>query len=419
MLIGVLLFVAGNVFAPKIFLVQGETVALAGRYTPNELPEDVLSLISSGLTVLDDTGVPHPALAESWEAQEEGKTWKFTLADNIFWQDKTPVTSSTISYNFNDVEIETPDPKTIIFKLKDPFSPFPVIVSKPVFKKGLLGTGDWRVQNLLLSSSYVEKLVLQNDELNLSKTIKFYPTEDRAKLAFKLGEVNKIEGVLDQSPFNNWNTVQINESVNTSRFAAVFFNTSDELLNDKDVRQALSYAIDKDKFHGSRVLGPIPPNSWAYNPQIKPYKFSVDDAKERIAKSELSPEQKKGFEIKLVTTPILLPVAEQIAKEWEEAINVKATVQVSSILPEDYQAFLTYYDVSRDPDQYTTWHSSQESTNISHYKSVRVDKLLEDGRVELDLEKRKAIYLDFQRFLLEDAPAAFLYHPQLFTITRK
>jgi ABC-type transport system substrate-binding protein len=120
----------------------------------------------------------------------------------------------------------------------------------------------------------------------------------------------------------------------------------------------------------------------------------------------------------LTTTPILLDVAEKIAQDWRE-IGVTTSVQVASTIPPDYQAFLAIYDIPNDPDQYATWHSSQTATNISHYANPRIDKLLEEGRLELDKEKRREIYLDFQRFLLEDAPAIFLYHPITYTITRK
>ena len=53
-------------------------------------------------------------------------------------------------------------------------------------------------------------------------------------------------------------------------------------------------------------------------------------------------------------------------------------------------------DIPKDPDQYSLWHSTQTSTNISHLKNARIDKLLEDGRTELDQEIRKKIYLDFR-----------------------
>ncbi len=122
--------------------------------------------------------------------------------------------------------------------------------------------------------------------------------------------------------------------------------------------------------------------------------------------------------IKLVTTPPLLSIAEQIANHWREA-GIKTTVQVSSIVPDEYQTFLTILDIPKDPDQYAFWHSTQTQTNLSGYKNPRIDKLLEDGRTQLAIEERRKIYLDFQRFLLEDIPAAFLYHPAIYTIKRK
>ena len=63
------------------------------------------------------------------------------------------------------------------------------------------------------------------------------------------------------------------------------------------------------------------------------------------------------------------------------------------------------------------WHSDGPD-NITHYKNLRIDKLLEDGRKTVDVAKRKAIYNDFQKYLLEDAPAVFLYYPDEYTITR-
>ena len=120
----------------------------------------------------------------------------------------------------------------------------------------------------------------------------------------------------------------------------------------------------------------------------------------------------------MVSSPLLLDTAEKIAKDWEE-IGVKTTVLVSSITPSQYQAYITIIDIPIDPDQYAFWHSTQEAANISNYSDPRIDKLLEDGRAELNLEDRRGIYLDFQRYLVEDSPAAFLYYPKTYSITRK
>ena len=72
----------------------------------------------------------------------------------------------------------------------------------------------------------------------------------------------------------------------------------------------------------------------------------------------------------------------------------------------------------QDVDQYALWHSDQPN-NITRYVNLRVDKLLEDGRKEMDLEKRKLIYADFQKFIQADPPASFLFFPYIYNVTRK
>ena len=166
------------------------------------------------------------------------------------------------------------------------------------------------------------------------------------------------------------------------------------------------YAIDK-KDLGERALSSISPFSWSYNPQVKPYEKDIEKTKEA-----------KDLTLKLSTLPNLLKLAEKIAKEWQE-VGVNVEVEVVTSVPSDYDAFLATVDIPKDPDQYSLWHSTQTGTNISKYNNPRIDKLLEDGRTELDQETRKRIYLDFQRFLIEDSPAIFLYHPTFYTVTRK
>jgi len=60
--------------------------------------------------------------------------------------------------------------------------------------------------------------------------------------------------------------------------------------------------------------------------------------------------------------------------------------------------------------------NSNESREL--YNQSRYGNLLEDGRGELAQTERRNIYLDFQRFLVEDSPAIFLYHPVSYTIIR-
>jgi peptide/nickel transport system substrate-binding protein len=97
---------------------------------------------------------------------------------------------------------------------------------------------------------------------------------------------------------------------------------------------------------------------------------------------------------------------------------VQTTIETTDSIPTTFQLFLGDFTVPKDPDQYVLWHSDQVD-NITHYKSLRIDKLLEDGRKTVNVSDRQQIYNDFQKYLVDDAPAAFLYFPYEYTITRK
>jgi len=410
-IIGISLFFIAKYILPGFLGSSHEKIGITGRYDVNNLPEEIQKLIGSGLTTINSEGIVEPGLAHSWETTDKGKTWVFHLRDDIYWQDGKKITSESIDYKFSDVEIERKDDKSIVFKLKDPFSPFPVVVSKTLFKKGLLSNGEWEVDKVVVSGNIVQSISLKN-KLGSRKTYKFYPTEERTKLAFKLGVVDIIPNIYNPTPLDEWKTNLVETSPNKNQIVTIFFNTTDPLLSEKTFRQALNYAIDKNSGN-LRAISPYSPNLWAYNPQVKEYDYS-----EERAISLLGEIEGEGFEIKLATTPTLLPLAESIASDWEK-IGIKTHVQVSAVRPIDFQTYLAILDVPKDPDQYSLWHSTQISTNISLFNNPRIDKLLEDGRTELDFESRKKIYLDFQRFLAEELPAIFLHHPTSSSILRK
>jgi peptide/nickel transport system substrate-binding protein len=420
---GVGLFFLVTLISNKYLQKHSEVIGISGRYHPENLPNQILSLIGDSLTKINSNGMVEPNLAKNWETSDKGKTWLFTLNDAIVWQNGKVLTSSDISYNFSDLSAENIDEKSIKFTLKEPYSPFPSVLSSPVFLQGLIGTGKWRVTDLKIANTYVSKLTLEKDEIDeknkktkLIKIYKFYPTEERAKLAFKLGEVNSLQSILDATPFTNWATTSVESSVNYNQIVTVFFNNKDALLSEKNIRQALYYALNKEIFDGERAISPISKNSWAFNPQVKRYAYNQDRARELI--DTLPDEAKTNLKITLISASPLLSTAEKIADSWKD-IGIETNVQVSSVIPTEFQAYLAVLQPPVDPDQYSLWHTTQTQTNISKYSDARIDKLLEDGRTQLYPEERRKTYLDFQRFLLEDVPALFLYYPNQYTISRK
>ncbi len=152
----------------------------------------------------------------------------------------------------------------------------------------------------------------------------------------------------------------------------------------------------------------ISPTSWAFNPLVKTYPYSPARTKDLI-KSPLS--------LELATTPDLLGIAENI-KDQLTSDKLSINTKVVTSTPEQFQIFLTSYIIPSDPDQYRDWHSTQ-ATNIGRGSDEKIDKLLEDGRINQDPKERKRIYFDFQKTFSEELPALVLYQPSVFNLARK
>ena len=79
--------------------------------------------------------------------------------------------------------------------------------------------------------------------------------------------------------------------------------------------------------------------------------------------------------------------------------------------------------LSLDPDPFTLWHSSQKrdpGLNLTLYGSKETDTLLEDARKTLNPSERIKKYQDFQKLIVEEMPALFLYSPYyLYAHTKK
>jgi peptide/nickel transport system substrate-binding protein len=238
---------------------------------------------------------------------------------------------------------------------------------------------------------------------------------------------------------------------------------------DKRVRQALAYSIDKNKIvnevmaGNARVIdGPILPDSFAYNNEIKKYDYSVATSSRLLADAgwkivELTAADLAQAEINLTSEDAAIKkqaeakikmgggkwlikdnnylvvklttvdneeysrVAALIAKFWND-INIKTEVnlvpanqvQVDIIKTRNFDALIYGEITGADPDPYAFWHSSQigqDGLNIVDYANKEVDKLLEDGRLSFDLNLRQEKYKKFQEIIAEDEPAIFLYSP--------
>jgi len=140
-LIGASFFYIAERLNPFLLGKSNEKIGMVGRFSADNLPVNISGLISDGLTLIDVDGMAKPGIASSWETPDKGKTWIFHLDPNKTWQDGKKITSHDLNFSFSDVKIESPDSQTIVFKILSPFAPFPTVVARPLFKKGLLGNG--------------------------------------------------------------------------------------------------------------------------------------------------------------------------------------------------------------------------------------------------------------------------------------
>lgn len=406
-------------FIGRIRFSNVDTIGVIGAYSAEDLPSSILYMISRGLTAVDKDGTVKADIASGWKIENNGKTYIFDLRRDIYFSDGKNLTSEDIRYNFADVAVERPDKYTIVYSLKDSYSPFLITVSKPIFKKGLTGISDYKVKDIKLNGNFVEQIDLMSGRGN--KIIyQFYPTASALKLAFVLGEVTKIIGLEDMKfkdiTFSNFKNAKIEKKTNYRRLATLFYNTKDKLISSKVLREALSYTIPENFDEGERNFGPFSPFSFASQNGIEQRRQDLQHSKLLLDKAKEEGELPEKILLTVEVLPKYKSVLKRIAGIWKD-LGIETSINTVNKVPHSFQLFLGEFNLPQDVDQYVLWHSDQES-NISYYVNLKVDKLLEDGRKEIDIEKRKKIYSDFQKIIQSDPPASFLFFPYIYDVTR-
>lgn len=396
-----------------------ETIGVVGAYTLEDLPPSIIHEVSRGLTQIDADGTVKPDLATSWEIKDSGKEYIFHLKKGITFSDGTPFTSKEITASFVDVRANRPSPDTIVYTLKESYSPFLVTVSRPVFINGYVGIGQYRIKQAKLNGNFLESLTLASSTQTPALRIyQFYPTQDAVKVAFALGEITKGQNLSDisfkDSSLSKFPHTTIEKHTNYTQLVTLFYNTQDKSLSDKQLRDALSYALPNEFRDGERSYSPIPPTQWAFNPDIQ--RLQDTTHAKLLLDASLGKDISSFPPIIISTLPRYVQTAKDIQASWAQ-IGIKSKIDIVDGLPAVFQVFVSNFNVPKDPDQYTLWHSYQEN-NISGYRSLRIDKLLEDGRKTMDVNERVKIYSDFQKYLQDDQPASFLYFPYSYTVTR-
>ncbi|GGN95162.1 ABC transporter substrate-binding protein [Saccharibacillus kuerlensis] len=214
-------------------------------------------------------------------------------------------------------------------------------------------------------------------------------------------------------------------------YGYIGMNNESPLFSDKKVRQALTYGLNRAEVVEA-IYGPyaevinIPEStvSWAYTEEdINPYEYDPEQAKALLEEAGwvegsdgIREKDGKKFKINFSATadnPVidaLIPIMTENYRELgielvTETLDFNAIME--NVKAENYEMFFAAWGLTPDPD--STVYISEGAQNNNNYSNPEVDKLMKEGKKELDLEKRKAIYADVYKLLNEDMPAIFLY----------
>lgn len=214
------------------------------------------------------------------------------------------------------------------------------------------------------------------------------------------------------------------------------FNLKRAPFGDKRVRQAINYAIDKQEIIDGVLLGlgepvssPYKPGTRWTNPELKPYPYDPARARQLLQEAGYADSDGDGI-LDRHGKPLAFEILTNQNKEREKSavliqrrlkeIGIDVKIRVLEwasfigrfIKTGDFDAVVLGWSLGLEPDQYNIWHSSQQAPgqfNFIGYDNPQVDALLEQGRLQLDPDKRMKIYHEFARLLLEDSPVVYLY----------
>ncbi len=389
-------------------------------------------------------------------------------ADDVLYTIQTAQNSDYASPQrvaWQGVDVAKVNATTIMFKLKNPYAQFlnnltlgilpahiwqdvkPINFTLSEYNLKPIGTGYYRFSSFRKDklghiASY--KLTVNKDHYGGRAHIdaielKFYPSEDAMIQAYNTAEIQSLAFV---SP-ENLRKLQFKSRlairrIKLPRYFAAFINQSQsKALADKNIRLALNYATDRKAIlkrvlddNGVIVNSPLIGGILDINPDVKSYEYDLDTAKKILAADGWANPNANGILTKgkdtlaiTITTstwPELATVAGLLKDQWKNA-GVDVTIQTlpisqlqQTIKERAYQMLLFGEILNIDPDPFSLWHSSQKrdpGLNLALYDNKTADGILEDARQTLNPLDRAKKYDDFQKLVIEDVPAIFLYSP--------
>jgi peptide/nickel transport system substrate-binding protein len=221
------------------------------------------------------------------------------------------------------------------------------------------------------------------------------------------------------------------------------------LFQDKRVRKALYYGMDKKPIVEKIFLGLVPeaesyvpPQSWAYNPKIKGYhKYDPEQAKKLLEEAgwKVGPDGVRVKEGKRLSFENACTagnkqreqIQQLLQQQWRQiGVEMKINNKPAAVLFGDFyrmskfETIINGIGMGSDPEHSFRMHSKYipakggMGRNSIAYENPEADRLLEAGVREMDREKRKKIYFKLQEVVADDLPYLPIYHYVIIRATK-
>jgi peptide/nickel transport system substrate-binding protein len=284
------------------------------------------------------------------------------------------------------------------------------------------------------------------------------PDRNMSLLSFEKGEIDVI-GQLTQQQFayetndesfrrqgykvwgNQWDFVYIGWNM----------DGSNPYFQDRRVRYAMTHALNLpyifDKVFYNLALpcsGIYHPESWMYNPQVKPLKYDLKKSAVLLDEAGWMADPQDGWRYKQVngekvkfqftllisqgsqTAPKIAAIFQQDLKKIGIEMKTR-TLEWATFLEKirnhEFQAETAAWGTGTDPDtNWNVWRTEEyeKGRNYVGYSNPRVDELFELGRKEYDFEARRKIYQEIHKLIYDDQPYTWIYNrPTLAAINKR
>ena len=288
---------------------------------------DIISLyalVYESLVVIDDNGIPQPHLAESWSETGDGKTWIFTLRENITFSDGTPLTAQDVAASGQWIldlakneeaadngfyanirymvsSFSARDERTVEVKAARPYygllysMTFPVVPASQVDMANPVGTGPYVVRRFEPTSMMlldVNPLWWQMTPQVREITVTFYPNNKDMITDYEYGRVDTVFTRSVAAAQYKSGLTSLSISYSTRQLETVLINhrTNSFPLDSVNVRKAVRYAINVDALAKNAYMNmtidadaAYPSDSWLYLDQESTFVYNPDRARKLLA----------------------------------------------------------------------------------------------------------------------------------------